>query len=118
MSPELIAKYHRDNAEYETKIQKAFAFILIACALSIIWLAIGESVVHITLDVLKLGVHPTVNSGRLNAILGIITVVAGMYGGTKAARGWMEYKREKDCVIPIAMQRNKDSSIDSDKVEE
>lgn len=108
----MIAKYHRENAEYETKIQRAFAFILRACAWSIIWLAIGESVTHIALDVLKMDVRPVVNSGRLNAVLGIITVVAGMYGGTKAAKGWMDFQREKHCTLrdPSMRTRKDDTS--------
>ena len=111
MSPELVAQYHRENAEYETKIQRAFAFILRACGFSIIWLAIGESVTHIVLDIFKMNVHPPVSAGRLNAILGIITVIAGMYGGTKAAKGWIDYKKEKDCVYRNPNQRTRKDDV-------
>lgn len=95
----------------ETKIQRAFGRLINICAVAVFWLTIGESVIHILLDVLKLNVHPVVNSGRLNAILGIITVVAGMYGGTKAAKGWIDFKRERECRYRDPDERTRKDDI-------
>ncbi len=80
----------------ETKIQQAWALVLRICGLAVLWLAVGESVTHMLLDIFKLDVHPTPATGRLNGIVAIITIIAGAQGGTK----WIQYKREKDCMLP------------------
>ncbi len=80
----------------ETKIQQAWAWVLKICGLAVLWLAVGESISHMILDILKLDVHPTPNTGRLNGVVAIITIIAGAHGGTK----WIQYRRERDCIMP------------------
>ncbi len=80
----------------ESKMQRGFAYILFAWGIGVFWLTVGESVTHMLLDVLKLNVHPTPATGQLDGIIAIITVIAGAQSGTK----WIQYKREKDCMMP------------------
>ncbi len=79
----------------ESRFNKSLSWLLIACAIGVFWLAVGESVVHITLDVLGLNVHPIQNTGRMNGLIAIITVIVG---GQKGGQ-WLNYKRERDCRI-------------------
>lgn len=79
----------------ETKIQKAFAWILFMCGAGLGYLAIGESLIHIVCDVIGFSVHPTPNTGRMRELVAVITVIAGAQGGAK----WLSYKHEKDCML-------------------
>lgn len=88
----------------ESQIQKALAWILFICGVSVAYLAFGESLLHLLCDVLKINVHPATSTGRMNGIVAIITVIVGGHGGAK----WLNYKREKDCILPH-MQRREDN---------
>jgi hypothetical protein len=53
-------------------------------------------------------IHPTPQTGRLNSILGIMTVIAGAHGGTKAATGWLDYKKMRDCNLTPDLMGSED----------
>lgn len=79
----------------ESKFNRSLAWILFICGIGVFYLTIGESVLHQIYDILGLGVHPVQNTGRLNGLIAIITVIVG---GQKGGQ-WLNYKRERDCRI-------------------
>lgn len=78
----------------ETKIQYAFAWLLFICGCGVGYLSFGESLLHVLCDVMGWKVHPVTNTGRMQGLVAIITVVAGAQSGVK----YIDYKRDRDCV--------------------
>ncbi len=84
----------------ETKIQRAFGRLINICAASVVYLCVIEPLLHIAADCLQLGIHPAPSStNRMPSVVAIITVVATAHGGTKAAKGWIDYRKMRDCKI-------------------
>ncbi len=80
----------------ETKFNRALARTLTFCGIGVFYLAVGESLLHQFYDIIGWNVHPIQNTGRMNGLIAIITVIVGGQRGGQ----WLDYKRQRDCVFP------------------
>ncbi len=85
----------------ETKIQRAFAWILFVSGIGIGYSAFGEDIIDKVFQIFGIVFKDKHDpSAILPSLLGIVTAIAGAQGITKGAKGWLDYRRERDCRMP------------------